>query len=103
MSRRMKMTLDQILEIAVAAGPAIAAIIGSIVSHVKTVRKTTDNTDRVVKKFEEVRQEIFNTKEYTDLKDQLARVYQENIDLKRTINELLTKIDKVARKGDDQK
>lgn len=96
------MTLDQIIEIAVAAGPAIAAIVGAIIAHVKTVNKTTNSNDKVVAKFEEVRQEIFNTKEYKELKEQLAIVYQENINLKRTLNELLTKIDKIQRKGDDQ-
>lgn len=86
-------TFEQIMSIIVAAAPAITAVVGCIITFLKN--KTT--CQGVVDKFEEVRTEIFNTKEYTDLKEQLKHVYQENYELKKTLNELLTKIDKVQR------
>lgn len=87
------MTFEQIMSVVVAAAPAITAIIGCVVTFLKN--KTTCQS--VVNKFEEVRQEIFNTKEYSDLKDQLKIVNQENYELKKKLNELLTKIDKIDR------
>lgn len=87
------MTFEQIMSVVVAAAPAITAIIGCVVTFLKN--KTTCQS--VVNKFEEVRQEIFNTKEYSDLKDQLKIAHQENYELKKKLNELLTKIDKIDR------
>lgn len=92
------MTLEQILSILVAALPSITAIAGCVVTFLKN--KTTCQS--VVDKFEDVRQEIFNTKEYSDLKNQLTLAHQENRELKKKINELLTKIDKINRKNDEE-
>lgn len=87
------MTFEQIMSIVVAATPALTAIIGCVITFVKN--RTT--CKGVVDKFEEVRQEIFNTKEYSDLKNQLKIAHQENYELKKKLNELLTKIDKIDR------
>lgn len=86
-------TFEQIMSIIVAAMPAITAVVGCIVTFLKN--KST--CQGVVDKFEEVRSEIFNTKEYSDLKEQLKLVHIENYNLKKTLNELLTKIDKIQR------
>lgn len=87
------MTFEQIMSVVVAAAPALAAIIGVVAA----VLKNKSITSQVVDKFEEVRLEIFNTKEYSELKDQLKIVNQENVELKKKLNELLTKIDKIDR------
>lgn len=87
------MTFEQIMSVVVAAAPALASIIGIIAA----VIKNKNITSGVIDKFEEVRQEIFNTKEYSELKDQLKIVNQENYELKKKLNELLTKIDKIDR------
>lgn len=91
------MTFEQIMSIVVAATPALTAIIGCVVTFIKN--RTT--CQGVVDKFEEVRQEIFNTKEYSDLKDQLKIAHQENYELKKKLNELLTKIDKIDRSKEE--
>lgn len=44
-----------------------------------------------------VKNEIVNTKQFTDLKTELKLAHQENRELKKQLNELLTKIDKVDR------
>ena len=91
------MTFGQIMSIVVAAAPALTAIIGIIFAVLKGIKTSKTTSADVINKFEEVRQEIFNTKQYSDLKDQLMIVQQENYELKKTINELLTKIDRIHR------
>lgn len=91
------MTFEQIMTVIVAAAPAVTALIGIIGAVCKL-----KNSDKVViDKFEEVRQEIFNTKEYEALKAELKIAHQENRELKKKINELLTVIDRVARKEEE--
>ena len=104
------MTFEQIIGIIVAAAPSLTAIIGIIAAVVKGIKSNkvtsgdvigkleTTSTD-VINKFEEVRQEIFNTKEYNELKEQLLVAHQENYELKKKLNELLTKIDHIQRKN----
>lgn len=91
------MTFEQIMSVVVAAAPALASIIGIVAA----VFKNKSITSQVVDKFEEVRQEIFNTKEYSDLKNQLLIAHQENYELKKKLNELLTKIDKIDRSREE--
>ena len=91
------MTFEQIMTTIIAAAPAITALVGIITACLKL-----KNSDKeVINKFEEVRQEIFNTKEYEALKAELKIAHQENRELKKKINELLTVIDRVARKEEE--
>ena len=80
-----------------AVAPAVCAITGSIFAVVRNVRNNRAVSKAIIDKFEEVRLEIFNTKEYSELKDKLSIVYQENIELKKQINKMLTKMDKISR------
>ena len=91
------MGFEQIMQIVVAAAPSLTAIIGIVAAAVKLIKTGKDTNQEVINKFEEVRQEIFNTKEYSELKDQLLITQKENYELKKKLNELLTKIDKVQR------
>ena len=95
------MTFEQIMTIIVAAAPSLTAIIGIVAAVIKGIKSNKATSQTVVDKFEEVRQEIFNTKEYSDLKNQLTLAHQENRELKKKINELLTKIDHIQRKEDE--
>lgn len=92
------MTLNELYLAILAAAPSLVSIIGIIISILKMLKASYISNKQVIDKFEEMRQEVFNTKEYNDLKDQLVIAHQENAELKKTINELLTKIDHVARK-----
>lgn len=92
------MTLENLYLIVVAAAPSITAIIGVIAAVIKMIKAGKSTNKEVIDKFEEVRQEIFNTKEYEDIKAQLAIAHQENTELKRLIYELLSKTDHIARK-----
>lgn len=95
------MTFEQIMAIVVAAAPSLTAIIGIVAAVVKGIKTSKTTSEDVINKFEEVRQEIFNTKEYSDLKSQLTLAHQENYELKKKINELLTKIDHIDRSKED--
>lgn len=96
------MMLEQILALVVAAAPSITAIIGIIFAVVKGIKNNNTTAKDILDKFEEMREEVMNTKEYTELKEQLKIAYQENYALKRKINELLTKIDHIQRKEGDE-
>lgn len=89
--------LETIYAIIMAAAPALTSIIGIIFAVVKGIKTSKTTSTDVINKFEEVRQEIFNTKEYSELKDQLMIAHQENYELKKKLNELLTKIDHIQR------
>lgn len=96
------MMIEQILALVVAAAPSITAIIGIIFAVVKGIKNNKTTSKDILDKFEEMREEVMNTKEYTELKEQLKIAYQENYTLKRKINELLTKIDHIQRKEGDE-
>lgn len=89
--------LEQIYTLIIAAAPSITAIIGIIFAVVKGIRNNKTTSKDILDKFEELREEVFNTKEYSDLKDQLQIAHQENYALKKKLNELLTKIDHIYR------
>ena len=91
-------TFEQIMTVVVAAAPSITAIIGIIVAVIKGIENSKDTSTAVIEKFEALRKEVLNTKEYEALKDQYLVTQKENRELKRLINELLTKIDKIQRK-----
>lgn len=91
------MTFENLYLTIVAAAPAITAILGIVLSVFKIIKENKNSSEVLIDKFEEVREEVMKTKEYEDLKDQLAIAYKENLELKLTIKELLTKIDHIQR------
>ena len=93
--------IEEIYALILAAAPSIAAIIGIIFAVIKGIRNNQTTSKDILDKFEEVREQVFDTKEYTELKEQLKIAYQENYELKKKINELLTKIDHIQRKEGD--
>ena len=89
--------LDFIIAGVISLAPSLTAIFGVISAFCK-MRKNNEVTNKeIIDKFETVRQEVMNTKQYEELKGQLSIAHQENRELKKQINELLTKIDKIAR------
>lgn len=84
------MGIEQIILMAVAAGPSLLAIFGIIGACIK-----------ICKGFTELKNEVVNTKEYQDVKAQLKIAHQENVELKKKLNELLTKIDHIDRSKEE--
>ena len=70
----------------IALAPTIVSVTGQIITFIKQRGELKPLIN-----------EIRSTKEYDELKDQLAIVHQENIELKKKLNELLTKIDHITR------
>ena len=93
--------IEEIYALIIAAAPSITAIIGIVFAVIKGIKNNQTTSKDILDKFEEVREQVFNTKEYSELKEQLKIAYQENYELKKKINELLTKIDHVQREEGD--
>lgn len=90
-------SFEQVMTIVVAAAPSITAIIGIIFAVIKGIKSTTATGKEVMDKFESLREEVLNTKEYEALKEQYLASLKENKALKKSINELLVKIDRIQR------
>lgn len=74
----------------IAAAPAITAIAGIVLAVTKLVNA-----------FNDLKAEVVNTKEFEELKVQLNISHAENRELKKKLNQLLTKIDHIQRKEDE--
>ena len=79
--------IETIFLAVVAAAPAIVAITGIIAAVCK-----------LMKSFNELKGEVVNVKEYTDLKKELKEAHRENRELKKQLNEVLTAITRVEHK-----
>lgn len=93
--------LDYIFTVLIAAAPALTAIIGCITTFIKMKNNNTTTTTAIMTEFEKVRKQVEDTREYENIKNELAVAHQENRELKKKFNEFLTKIDKVARKDEE--
>ena len=61
--------IEEIYALILAAAPSIAAIIGIIFAVIKGIRNNQTTSKDILDKFEEVREQVFDTKEYTELKE----------------------------------
>ena len=93
--------IEEIYALIIAAAPSITAIIGIVFAVIKGIKNNQTTSKDILDKFEEVREQVFNTREYSELKEQLKIAYEENYELKKKINELLTKIDHIQRNEGD--
>ena len=79
--------VDKIIMLILESAPSMAAVASVIIACVN-----------LVKKFNELKGEVIQTKEYKEIKRELAASHRENVELKKQISELLTKIDRIDRK-----
>lgn len=84
------MTIETLILCLVAASPSVVAIIAIICAVCK-----------LIKSFSETKQAVMNTKEYENLKLELQLAHEQNRQLKKKLNELLTKIDRIARSEEE--
>lgn len=52
---------------------------------------------KVIHSFVKLKKEVVNMKELSEVKNQMKQVLQENYELKKTLNDTMTKIDHVRR------
>lgn len=90
----MEVILQNIETIIIAAAPAITAIFTMIFGFIKLVNQFKTNKDETSTKLNSI------VEENKKIKSQLLIVNEENIKLKKTMNELLTNITKVEHKGE---
>ena len=92
---------EEIYTAILAAAPALVSIIGIITAVIKMRTAQNAKLGEVMKKFETLEEEVRDSKQYDDLKRQLLTAHQENRELRKKINELLTKIDRVSRNEEE--
>ena len=92
---------EEIYTAILAAAPALVSIIGIITAVIKMRTAQNAKLGEVMKKFETLKEEVRDSKQYDDLKRQLLTAHQENRELRKKINELLTKIDRVSRNEEE--
>lgn len=89
------MTIDAFMQILVTAGPALTAIGGIIAAAIKIVKSGRDSSKKLSEAFETLKTQT--QEEYRDLKNRYVICLQQNYELNKKLNELLTKIDKIQR------
>lgn len=82
--------IETVILALIAAAPAITAVAGIVIAVTK-----------LVKAFNDLKAEVVNTKQFEELKAELSAAHQENRELKKKLNQLLTKIDHIQRKEDE--
>lgn len=83
---------ETIVEWVIAILPSVIAVVTVLVSVLKTL-----------KEFSSVKKDVADMKCIDELKTELGQVIDENYELKKTLNEVLTKMDHVQRGNDDRK
>lgn len=96
------MTIEQIITVIIAAAPSILATLAVAFFTAINKKYTRDKIGEAVESVEMARSAITSSKEYTDIKEQLLIAHKENVELKKQMNKLLTKIDKVTRNDDEE-
>lgn len=89
------MEQELIITLCAAAGPAITAIVGCIVCFYKLAKFIKTN---VLNRLNGLTTEIRDSKQYEGLKAQLQIAHKENAELRKKMNQILTKLDHVDRK-----
>ena len=102
------MTIELIIAAVMAALPTISAIAGIFVAACKifsnnksAITKISDDFQKVSDDFQKVKEEVVKTKEYENLKAQYEIIQEQYFQLLKAHRELLTKIDRIARKEED--
>lgn len=80
------MTTEQIAQYVVSILPSIIAVLTTIGVVIKTL-----------KQFADLKKQVTDMKAIEDVKSQLKMILQENYELKKTLNEAMTKVDHVDR------
>ena len=81
------MTTDQIINLVIGICPSIIAILTALSVVI-----------RVIKDFKDLKNQVTDMKSIDEIKLQITQLLHENYELKKTLNETLTKLDRVERK-----
>lgn len=81
------MTTDQIISLVIGICPSVIAILTALSVVL-----------RVIKDFKDLKKQVADMKCFDELNVKISNLIQENYELKRTLNQALTKIDRIERK-----
>lgn len=81
------MTTDQIISLVIGICPSVIAILTALSVVL-----------RVIKDFKDLKKQVADMKCFDELNVKISNLIQENYELKRTLNQTLTKIDRIERK-----
>lgn len=95
------MTIELIIAAVMAALPTISAIAGIFVAACKIFSNNKSAIAKISDDFQKVKEEVVKTKEYENLKAQYEIMQAQYFQLLKAHRELLTKIDRIARKEED--
>lgn len=97
------LTLEGITALLLTCGPALASILGCVISFVKTKIMNNAMIKQMSDKFEACEEAIKDRKEYNELKEQYKMALQMNRDLMETNAKLLAQMTKIAiQQGTEQ-
>lgn len=86
----------------IAAAPAVTAVGGVVTAACSIIKAGKNNNKELCEKIEGLEQRVLDTKEYETIKEELKISHQENIELKKKMNQLLTKVDRIERGGPNE-
>lgn len=95
------MSIELIIAAIIAALPTISAIVGIVLAVAKNIKSGKDSGEQLLQAFKETKDEVVKTKEYESLKALYDSTLSQYQSLLRAHRELLTKIDRIARKEED--
>lgn len=86
---------DIIITTIISIFPSIAAVITIICAIIKVIRDNKTLVEPLVKKFNDLQEEVHNRKDVAVLNDKIESVMEENRQLKKEIADLITVIRQV--------
>lgn len=86
------MTTEQIVSWVLSVLPSVIAVLTTLGLVVKTI-----------KDFKQLKSDVANMTAMEEIRAQLKQVIEENIKLKKTLNQTMTKIDKIRRTDDAER
>lgn len=76
----------------------ITSLIIAIAPYLLTVLTTVGLILKIVRDFKELKRQVIDLKDMRELNEKMSRILEENYELKKKLNETLTKIDHIQRK-----
>lgn len=94
------MIIDTVIAYILVIAPVLTAILGIVAGVVKIIKNGKANNKEILASFTELKNQLVDKEQYDALKAELALVHQENRELKKKLNDLLTHFDHIYR-GDE--
>lgn len=91
----MEQVFNEIYLWAIAAAPAITAVVTIICSVIKMIKNAKHSNKVLVERFDKLESSVLDTKELEFWKQEAKHMHAENRELKQKLNQVLTELTKV--------